>query len=227
MSSFASMFNPTIFMVLGIMILVVACLVLYFENKSRQQNHKISSMLSLVSSLAEEINAIKYARGGGSIVQPQETKLIDVSDGEDEEDEEDEEEDDDEEDEDDDEVSECGSCIDCGTIMILEDTDIMDNSTIKVLKLLGDNEMFEDEKSDDESDDDKSDDEDDDESVFSEDETAIVQDLKMINISADEEVLDYKKMTVGKLRSIVTEKQLCENPSKLKKQELLKLLGSD
>jgi len=53
------LFNPTFFMFLGILILVVALVVVYFESKSREQNHKIASMLSLVSTLAEDMNGVK------------------------------------------------------------------------------------------------------------------------------------------------------------------------
>ena len=59
MASLTDLFNPTFLMFLGILVLVVALLVVYFETKFREQNHKISSMLSLVSSLAEELNGTK------------------------------------------------------------------------------------------------------------------------------------------------------------------------
>jgi hypothetical protein len=59
MSSFADLFNPTFFMFLGILVLIVAVLVIYFETKMRDQNHKIASMLSLVSTLAEDMNGVK------------------------------------------------------------------------------------------------------------------------------------------------------------------------
>ena len=59
MTSFADLFNPTFLIFLGIILLVTAILFLYFENKLREQNHKIASMLSLVSSLAEELNGVK------------------------------------------------------------------------------------------------------------------------------------------------------------------------
>ena len=56
--------------------------------------------------------------------------------------------------------------------------------------------------------------------------------LKSINISSLEEVknsdsIDYKKFTLSKLRSIVVEKELVVDSSKLKKNELLKLLGAE
>ena len=59
MASLADLFNPTFFMFLGILVLVAALLVVYFETKIREQNHKVASMLSLVSTLAEETNGIK------------------------------------------------------------------------------------------------------------------------------------------------------------------------
>jgi hypothetical protein len=56
--------------------------------------------------------------------------------------------------------------------------------------------------------------------------------LKTININDSEEtksfeVIDYKKMQLAKLKSIVTEKGLVTDASKLKKNELLHLLGSE
>ena len=53
-------------------------------------------------------------------------------------------------------------------------------------------------------------------------------DLKKINITLEEtnsESLDYKKLPLPKLRNIVAEKGLTLDTSKLKKHELLKLLG--
>ena len=48
MAILTDLFNPSFFMFLGILILVIALLVVYFESKMREQNHKIASMLSLV-----------------------------------------------------------------------------------------------------------------------------------------------------------------------------------
>ncbi len=53
-------------------------------------------------------------------------------------------------------------------------------------------------------------------------------DLKTISLNLEEspsDSLDYKKLSLPKLRSIVSEKRLSTDPSKLKKNELLKLLG--
>jgi len=59
MSYFTHIFNASFFIILAIIILVVAFLVVYFESKIREQHHKIVSMLSLVSTLAEDINEMK------------------------------------------------------------------------------------------------------------------------------------------------------------------------
>ena len=98
------LFNPTFFMFLGILLLVVALLVVYFESKMRDQNHKIASMLSLVSTLAEDMNGVKFGLNHlarNNIIQHQhidplntafissdENKLITVSDDENDSDEE-------------------------------------------------------------------------------------------------------------------------------------------
>jgi hypothetical protein len=58
----------------------------------------------------------------------------------------------------------------------------------------------------------------------------ISSDLKTISIDLEEsnhDSLDYKKLSLPKLRSIVSEKGLVSDASKLKKNELLKLLDSE
>ena len=134
MSFLSDIFNPTLLMFLGITLLIVALLVVYFESKMREQNHKMASMLSLVSSLAEETNMMKFHLNHVNHVnmnsfQSQnipvannlvpfdlqdnkclEETLIPVSDDDDEnyddEDDEDDEDDDDEDDEEDDDDDE-------------------------------------------------------------------------------------------------------------------------
>ena len=120
MASFIDIFNPSFFMFLGVVVLVAALLIVYFESKMREQNHKISSMFSLVTAITDELNSVKMIAlsGGGGIrpnyvvpddgptleetvpviqIRPDESiTLIEVSDDDtdDEEDEEDEEEED-------------------------------------------------------------------------------------------------------------------------------------
>jgi len=57
-----------------------------------------------------------------------------------------------------------------------------------------------------------------------------ISDLKTISINLEDphpDSLDYKKLSLPKLRSIVSEKGLASDASKLKKNELLKLLGAE
>ena len=273
------LFNPTFFMFLGILILVVALVVVYFESKSREQNHKIASMLSLVSTLAEDMNGVKMGlhhlsvnRVGGNnlprfpqqaqpsleesnmqLFQNKDDNLIPVSDDEsmsdsigddsdEESDDEDSDDDSDEEESDDDnnhtnikiltlnmptpsvegdDFEEIDDMEDLGGI----DEDITETnsqssmgsraSPKNVLEMLS--------------------------TRTAENSAAVEQldgshinisatDLKTININLDEihtDSVDYKKLPLPKLRSIVTDKGLADDASKLKKQELLKLLEAD
>jgi hypothetical protein len=258
MASLTDLFNPTFLMFLGILVLVVALLVVYFETKFREQNHKISSMLSLVSSLAEEVNGSKmFIHQLTMNRQPpnpqffqqqqqpdlekrivQNDNLILVSD--------------DEEDSDaDDSDSDAASEVSIDESVDDDDDDDSDNSVIelgehsndvKVLKLniSDNNESDVDEASLDEMDDlsvaslEEMDDLDDSStssvSIKEEKNDNIKSmDLKSINITLEEtkpeQPLDYRKMALPKLRSVVAEKGLSSDSSKLKKNELLKLLG--
>jgi hypothetical protein len=252
MPSLTDLLNPTFLMFLGILVLVAALLVVYFESKMREQNHKITSMLSLVSSLAEELNGVKFGlnhlsmRGGvmppqfippNHLAQTEETKLINVSDDEesDGESEEESEEDFDEESTSYDESEDDASIL-----------DIDESNDVKVLKLninssLNDDEEnehileteeFEEHLSDVESLSSKN-------SSLSLKQTtepfvleesknhSSSSEFKTININLEEQLdsLDYKKLPLPKLRSIVSEKGLSTDSNKLKKNELLKLLG--
>ena len=271
MASLADLFSPTFLMFLGVLVLVVALLVVYYESKMRDQNHKIASMLSLVSTLAEDMNGVKMGlnqlaaiRMGGSFPQnfeqpletsrvpyKQETKLIEVSDDEDDDDDEEEEEEDDEdEDEEEYDIDE--------EIDIDEESDDDDDDDeskhdgVKVLKMdiTADNDLdnlsennleldeledLDDELSEVQSLSSKS-------SKLSDklEETIhgktlqeplnISSDFKTISINLEDphsDSLDYKKLSLPKLRSIVSEKGLASDTSKLKKNELLKLLGAE
>jgi hypothetical protein len=260
MASLADLFNPTFLMFLGILVLVVALLVVYFESKMREQNHKIASMLSLVSTLAEDMNGVKIGlnhlalRGGSNLNVPlrenlgnselvlSANNLIEVSDGEDEDEEEEENDlensDTDSEDEDEDE----------------------DEDDIKIVKLQVSNEDLEDNDSyeeannlefdiDEELDADLEPEITNDyveevlelkydiepEQILEESVIPSSSDLKTISVNLGEENtqpednIDYKKLQLAKLRSIVVEKGLTNNSdaSKLKKPELLKLLCAE
>jgi hypothetical protein len=278
MPSLVDIFNPSFFMFLGIMVLVAALLVVYFESKMREQNHKMTSMLNLITCMAEEMNVIKtqlnheprnFGIGGShSQFQPSsletnnihivKTDLIAVSDDSDS------ESDNDYENSVEDNESDSGS--DSGSESNSEDIEevqniieIGENPDIKVLKLnlsnindidenkdandfeeIGDLEFIDEDEDDDNlslgSVSVSSNEEDNKleiENVNDNDEIDISKlNLKSINISSLEEVkntdnIDYKKLTLSKLRSIVVEKELVADSSKLKKNELLKMLGAE
>ena len=254
MSVLSEIFTPSFFMILAIVFILMALLVIYIENKWREQNHKIASMLSLVSSLAEEINVLRfnfitYANKNASETQvtssldnnePVESHLIPVSD--DEEDEEEEEEDDDyEDDEDDNKTSIIKLNIsdddnedeDEDEDNVNDVIDIGQGNDIKILKVNMEN--FENEEMEDEENDLADFDA---ESISdletldsASEEKSKTVDLKSISISHLEETkqnepaIDYKKLPLPKLKSIVSEKGLISDASKLKKNELLALLG--
>jgi len=276
MASLADLFNPTFLMFLGILVLVVALLVVYFESKMRDQNHKIASMLSLVSTLAEDMNGVKMGlnhlaiRGVQGFQQPiipneenlgnlQKNNLIEVSDDEDSEEGDDEsEESDNEESNDNDDLESVEDDSDNNS----EDS----NNDIKVVKLQVSNEnmsetdeLNEDINNLDFEHEDLVDLDGEFEPVVDNDyveevldlkygdenknavqhleESNIISssDLKTISINLGEEHqphednIDYKKLQLAKLRSIAVEKGLTSNSeaSKLKKPELLKLLGAE
>ena len=243
------LFNPTFFMFLGILLLVVALVVVYFENKMRDQNHKIASMLSLVSTLAEDTNRVKLAFNRLSMGQQkplvEHQHKITVSDD-------DATEIDDNESEEMDDYTDSDIASDDATDD--EDDASSDDGDIKVLKLtIGGqerndetleleitddlDELDEDihsENSDIQSDVSEGYGEEEGEEVKLEDNTFTqfsASDFKTINIHLEgepqSESLDFKKLPLNKLRSIVAEKGLSVDAPKLKKNELLKLLEID
>ena len=268
------LFNPTFFMFLGILILVVALVVVYFESKSREQNHKIASMLSLVSTLAEDMNGVKMGlhhlsvnRVGGAnlprfpqqaqpsleesnmqLFQNNDDNLIPVSDDESMDDsigDSDDEDSDDEEEEDDDNNQTNIKILTLNmTAPSAEEDDFEDIDDLEDLGGIDeDMEHLTDTNSQSSKESQSSK-----KNVLemlsmraAENSTSVEQldgshinisatDLKTININLDEihaDSIDYKKLPLPKLRSIVTDKGLAEDASKLKKQELLKLLEID
>ena len=236
---FSLSLNSMLFIILGIFVLAIALLVVYIESKSREQNHKIASMLSLVSSLAEELNSIKYSiqRGGDGITNDDQNTLVTVSDGDDEslgdDDESLDDDDDDDEDDDDDDDDDDNSVIEVDN---LDGADISKTNTnnIKILKLTLNADENESVTSENQIDDLEELDDDNDDDDLEEEQNVSLFDLKSINISNLEEnegeqsnSLELRKQPVNKLRSIVAEKGLAVDPSKLKKPELLKLLGAE
>jgi len=277
MASLSDLFNPTFLMFLGILVLVSAMMVVYFESKLREQNHKITSMFSLVSTLAEDMNNIRITFGHTlnqidmqnsnidiSLEEPR-LKLIPVSDDEEDEtdDEDDREDEDDSEDEDENDDEDEGesendsfevdeNCHDEEfniKVLKINSNEENDTSNLVLNEILEINEQ--------------------DNKVIIEDSTNIkdesnikddtdIEELnldendkekqnitlndgsnKIIHIDLEDnnldnlenldnsESIDYKKMSLQKLKNIVQDKKLSNDVSKLKKHELLKLLGID
>jgi hypothetical protein len=285
MTSLVDLFNPTFLMFLGILVLVVALLVVYFESKMREQNHKISSMLSLVSTLAEDMNGVKmglnhFAMIGGhnpnvfiqeNLGNNGSNKLIEVSDDEESEEDEEEKSEDEGSEEDEEEKSEDeGSDDDMYDDSDSSEDEEGENDDIKIIKLQVSNEDTEDDHSYEEADNLHFENHEDlneelDEFNMNDEIPEIANDyveeilslkydethtenthleveeskipstseLKTISINLGDndhdETIDYKKLQLPKLRSIVVEKGLVTNveASKLKKPELLKLLGAE
>jgi len=295
MASLTDLFNPTFLMFLGILVLVVALLVVYFESKIREQNHKIGSMISLISSLAEQMNAVNHnvhvfankEQYGGSQqelnhleeyhqksmlipVSDDDSSIIELSDKDSDEDndidndidndtdsdtESESDEDSDYEFDSDNEAPENNDnlkVIDLISILeedgnideLLDDVSINDVENVKVLKLdiSSDVKPLEEINEVEETN-----------IVFKQDEDLEMNDLenedanedneeehqesissynlKSINInledSTTDDIVDYKKMSLNKLRTTVASKGLSKESNKLKKYELLKLLGSE
>jgi hypothetical protein len=262
-------FSTSTLICLGIMLLLVGAASMFFMQKMNDQNHKISSMLGLVSTMAEELNFVRSrmqilssgvlsSQSGGSreatYSNPQnsDNPLIPVSDddtegaddddddteGADEEDDEDDDEDDedDTEDEDDEEEEEkqniktinMGETLDVNIHCeaLAEDEDNEGEGTSSNSELEDELESLSEENLDEV--------ENDTELTANESITLTNADfIKSIDISSleesnkDIESFDYKKMSLNKLRSIVIEKGLASDSSKLKKNELLKMLNSE
>jgi hypothetical protein len=263
MACLTDLFNTNCLIILGIFVLTIALLTVYFESKIREQNHKFSSMFSLISALADEVNAVKLSTAqnimsGGfnntffnkhleeninSINNNFKNILINVSDDEEDEDS-DEENTVNEDSEDGAETSD-----DDNTVQNLE----INSSDVKVLKIKEDN------LGGNNSDFNDLDDLDDlDETLLDnlEEQLQLDNDIELldnklslqeikepeisnneisssefktihVNLEEQNETLEYKKLPVNKLRDIVTEKLLTNDASKMKKQELLKLLGCE
>jgi len=272
MSIIESLINPSFLLFLGVLMMTVSFLVIYFEGKMREQNHKISSMLSLVYTLAEDLNTVtaKVTRHGNesldnihlnnSLEEPTmkinitQDNLIYVSDNDVNEDEDEdsdsEDEDEDSEDEeldDDHEVEE-----DLEEEEELEDDEdieyheyVTKNNDIKILKIdlntINDQDINiefieNNENTHDELDIElfkKTEDLNDLNEILKNEETQQNEEEKEIDFKTNpnnleensNDTLDFKKLSIQKLRSVVTEKGLTNEANKLKKNELLKLLG--
>jgi hypothetical protein len=254
---------------LGIMILLLGVATMFFMQKINDQNHKIGSMLGLVSTMAEELNFVRsrvqilsagvFSQGGGSTIQMSSSQLThdslipvsddeedneeddadedDDDDDEDEDEEDDEDEDDDEEEEDDEDISgegeekqniktiNMGETLDmnfqCEALVEEEEEAASSNSELEDdLESVNDENFI------------SGSDELDNNETLTLTNTDFIKAIDISNLEeyhkeSESDTCDYKKMSLNKLRSVVVEKGLASDSSKLKKNELLKLLSSE
>jgi hypothetical protein len=265
---------------LGITLLLVGLLGMFFVQRLQEQNHKMASMLGLVSTMAEELNFIRgrlqmmsYVpqNGGAPIQQPADVdNLIPVSDGDEDSDSEDDNdsdnEDDEDEDEDDDEDSEESSVLefDASINNVIELTPNDNAQTVKIINFgdlvaasnpenetenledldevqdLDDMEDLDEESENDTENDAENNEEEDNVINLAEVQEELVEKvtqenlsfIKSINISNLEEKsesgsVDYKKMSMTKLKSIALAKGLIQENSKATKNAILKMLSSE
>ena len=269
---------------LAISLAVVSIAGYFFLQRMNEQNHKISSMLGLVTTMAEDLNGMRaYIHASGMtggvgttnpiVMQSKEdsqdqNSLIDVSDedsdDEDSDDEDSDDEDSDDEDSDDESGVEDVNCTsqvniidlnDVGNVKVINMDNNVDNNVDNNIIPVKINGVFsadltdscnEEEDDDDDDDDDVDDDDVDDDDV--DDDVPVVSMASLNDItlnpiqktdllmsvgpiidleqsSNDIEVVNYKKIAIGKLRGIVQEKGIVADASKMKKVEILKALG--
>jgi hypothetical protein len=263
---------------LGITLLLVGFLGMFFVQRLQEQNHKMASMLGLVSTMAEELNFIRgrlqmmsyVPQTGGVPIQQQQQSadvdnLIPVSDGDEDSDSED-DIDEDDEDEDEDEDSEESSVLefDASINNIIELTPNDNAQTVKIINFgdlvaasnpenetenledldevqdLDDMEDLDEESENDTENDAENNEEEDNVINLAEVQEELVEKvtqenlsfIKSINISNLEEnsesgSVDYKKMSMTKLKSIALAKGLIQENSKATKNAILKMLSSE
>ena len=263
----SEIFSTSFLFSIAIIIILVGGLFAYFNHRFSEQNHKMQSMLGLVSTMAEEMqyfrsklnsrpNDNNYTESDNIQIIPNflgETNrtnnidLIEVSDDEDdlEDDEDDLEDDEDdsdleeeEEDEDDDSDSNDSDDDDDDDRKIINidlgmnNNDIViDSEDINSDSIPEDNFNIEHSNLEDANLEDANLEDANLEDANLEDIDASLKSISINDISTNFLVnkgkIDYKKMSLNKLREVVVEKGLIVDASKLKKNDLLKMLGDE
>jgi hypothetical protein len=232
---------------LGITLLLVGIVGMFFTQRLQEQNHKINSVIGLVTTMAEEMN---YLRAKTSAIPNFELskqeggnseELVLVSDGEDDDDDDDESDDDESDEEEDEPLIESDEVLSSSqNIKLINIFNPLSNNEVEISNL---DEIYEGEvegEVEGEGDnDDDSDSESEEESVSNESVNLVELDSSNIDVNAldsslaitdektislDLNTVDYKKCSLSQLRNIVLEKGLSDDASKLKKNDLLKLL---
>ena len=251
----SEIFSTSFLFSIAVIIIAAGGLFAYFNYRLSEHNHKMQAMMGLVSTMADEMQYFRSKIHNSPVLNDNNTDntninthvvpnflggaineddLIEVSDS-DADEEEEEESSDADSDESSDADSDASSDAD-SNLEDLEDLDDLedDDNSVKIITIDIDlgagNEMpIESENIEEtETEHDKNDSIDLNLSNL-EEELDLDLSLKSIsidtNVSMNKEKDDYKKMSLNKLRDLVCEKGLVKDSSKLKKNELLKLLG--
>jgi len=245
----SDIFSLSTLIYLGITLLLVGVASVFFMQRLNEQNHKIATMLGIMSTMAEEVNYVRsrvqgVSTGGGGLVGKDNNptifnntpnSLIDVSD----EDSDNDSESDSESDSDSDSDSESVDNESVQNVELSENIKTINIGLGEPFELLeehtlpqepepeledGDETETNSELNDDDleslNDDNKA------EELFNLTDSELIKSIDISNLDENNNVPDFKKMSLNKLRNIVSEKGLVTDASKLKKNDLLKLLGS-
>jgi hypothetical protein len=225
-------FSTSFLITIAITMLALCLMFLYFSQKLSEQDHKISSMVDLVTTMAQEIHLLKNTSHTSEVHYPSDltnnvaptlvtkhNELIEVSDDDESLDsasldsaslEEDELDDSDSEDDESLASLEESELNDVNSLNIEEDEHVELEHLEDIDSIQNVNNNVEEDK----------------EEEAKEQSLGDLSDLKTISMSdSNNHDTDYKKMSVDKLRHVVVEKGLVVDASKLKKKDLLKLLG--
>ena len=230
-------FSTSFLITIAITMLALCLMFLYFSQKLSEQDHKISSMIDLVTTMAQEIHLLKNSSHTSEVHYPSDltnnvaptlvtkhNELIEVSDDDESLDsvsldsdsnaslaslEEDELDDSDSEDDESVTSLEESELNDVNSLNIDEDEHVELEHLEDIDSIQNVNNNVEEDKEE-----------------VKEQSLGDLSDLKTILMSdSNNHDTDYKKMSVDKLRHVVVEKGLVVDASKLKKKDLLKLLG--
>lgn len=228
-------FSTSFLITIAITMLALCLMFLYFSQKLSEQDHKISSMVDLVTTMAQEIHLLKNTSHTSEVHYPSDltnnvaptlvtkhNELIEVSDDDESLDSDSdsdsnaslaslEDELDDSDSEDDESVAslEESELNDVNSLNIDEDEHVELEHLEDIDSIQNVNNNVEEDKEE-----------------VKEQSLGDLSDLKTISMSdSNNHDTDYKKMSVDKLRHVVVEKGLVVDASKLKKKDLLKLLG--
>ena len=256
------LFSSSFLFSVAIIIILIGVIFAYLSNRMAEQDHKINSMIGLVTTMANEtqffrskIHAIQQQLdltttdqlhsiqlstnnlGEGEINK----NLISVSDNEydeDEDDDEEEDDDDDDDDEDEDEDDDDDEDDEDNDENLDEDIDYLNNKSIKVITLSDDNkiENIANHKlihldSLDENNDASISNHLIEELNANSDNNNFLSNISINDLGENEDQQssknEYKKLALNKLREVVVSKGLTTDASKLKKNDILKLLGEE